>query len=215
MAYVRMVENGVSTWLDSDAAIGASITRGGIPYRPSGAPYVLSEPFGSGGGYLFDGCPLNIILGKGWIAGQLEALKEMGITCALPSSTPVSVAAGPANECSASICGPAAGPAGPTASPPNFGAGTGPTVTVNPTYIPGTPLFGGPSGKLPGEGITPSNLAGGGASPAPTGEQTKTGGPKVGTGFDIMAFIKGPMGILSGILLIIVALLSRSGRRAG
>jgi hypothetical protein len=36
------------------------------------------------GGWLIDGCPLNVVYGEGWVAGQQEALKAAGMVNCLP-----------------------------------------------------------------------------------------------------------------------------------
>lgn len=45
---------------------------GGVVLRPNGQPYALSSFMG---GYLYDGKPANVILGTGWLPGQITALK--------------------------------------------------------------------------------------------------------------------------------------------
>lgn len=90
--------------------LGAALTAGGKPQRPYNfsqynvqspqwglAPngyYVVTQ---FGGGFLLDGCPLNVIFGQGWISGQQEALHSAGITCGASAMTPTvpTVSAGP------------------------------------------------------------------------------------------------------------------------
>lgn len=46
------------------------------------------------GGFLVDGCPLNVIYGEGWINGQKEALLAAGITPCVPVVAPERAAGG-------------------------------------------------------------------------------------------------------------------------
>jgi hypothetical protein len=46
--------------------------NGGQILRPNGTPYDVT-PFQ--GGYLYDGLPLNVIMGLGWLPGQQEAIQ--------------------------------------------------------------------------------------------------------------------------------------------
>jgi hypothetical protein len=62
-----------------------AILAGGRPVRPNGS-YYNTEQFM--GGWLFDGCPLNVILGQGWIPGQMEALTAAGKTPYCPQFAP-------------------------------------------------------------------------------------------------------------------------------
>lgn len=63
--------------------LGTALGQGGRPWREfttSGNTqrhYYTVTTFM--GGFLLDGCPLNIIFGQGWIAGQQEALSGAGI----------------------------------------------------------------------------------------------------------------------------------------
>lgn len=205
MAVRMILRDGSSAYYSTIKEIGDAIAAGGTAYRPNGTPYQHRSAFG---GDLLDGCPLNVVLGLPWIPGQLEALKEMGLSCVLPSSAPVSATV---ETCSASICGPAAGPSGPIAAalPGVLGPGTIPNAPNGDAS--GAVLFGNrPSGKLPGEtGYVAPNLAGQGSSTGP-GVDSSQKGPLIGTTFDYMAFIKGPAGIAAIILLVIVILLSQT-----
>jgi len=66
-------------------ALDQALQAGGKPRRPdlvvNGATvtqgyYIVTTFLG---GYLFDGCPLNIIFGQGWLPGQQTALQNAGI----------------------------------------------------------------------------------------------------------------------------------------
>jgi len=64
--------------------LGAALTRG-QPIKPDGSAYTVTSFLG---GFLLDGCPLNVILGQGWLPGQIDALKGGGIlpTCLIPGT---------------------------------------------------------------------------------------------------------------------------------
>lgn len=54
-----------------------ALETGFAPFRDDGSLMMTQEPFGPGEGWLADGHPLNVILGQGWIVGQLEALQPL------------------------------------------------------------------------------------------------------------------------------------------
>lgn len=70
-----------------------AILAGGRPMRPDGSFYSVQQFMG---GWLFDNCPLNVILGQGWIEGQMEALKNAGLTPYCPQYVPPNQIAQPA-----------------------------------------------------------------------------------------------------------------------
>jgi hypothetical protein len=48
------------------------------------------------GGFLLNGCPLNVVLGQGWLPGQQDALRQQNITTCLPlAAPPVPTGSGP------------------------------------------------------------------------------------------------------------------------
>lgn len=74
----------------------SAIAVGGIPIRADGSNFDVTM---FGGGYLLDGCPLNVVFGTGWLAGQQDALRAAGLTRCLGGS-------GSATGCQSGICGP-------------------------------------------------------------------------------------------------------------
>lgn len=76
--------SGISTDLQN------AILAGGRPMRPDGSFYATQLFMG---GWLFDNCPLNVILGEGWLPGQLDALKAAGLTPYCPQYVPQAPAA--------------------------------------------------------------------------------------------------------------------------
>ena len=66
------------------AALGDALNRGQA-VRPDGSYYSTTTFLG---GFLLDGCPLNIIFNQGWLTGQIDALKSAGImpTCLIPGT---------------------------------------------------------------------------------------------------------------------------------
>lgn len=80
---------GITTDLD------AALKAGGRPKRPDlviggnvtpQGYYVLTT---FEGGWLLDGCPLNVIFGQGWLPGQQEALQSAGIFPSCPQVQPM------------------------------------------------------------------------------------------------------------------------------
>lgn len=67
-----------------------ALSEGGVPIRDDGSAYRASSFLPNvgdvpadtpGAGYLLDDCPMNIVLGQGWIPGQMTALNEQGKHC--------------------------------------------------------------------------------------------------------------------------------------
>lgn len=87
---IQMPNGDEHTYSTIDPQIAADINGGGRPIRPGGGFYNVSM---FEGGYLFDNCPLNVILGNGWISGQQSALYAAGITPGCPQVGPVGVQA--------------------------------------------------------------------------------------------------------------------------
>lgn len=87
---IQMPNGDEHTYSTIDPQIAADLSGGGRPIRPGGGFYNVTMFMG---GYLFDNCPLNVILGNGWISGQQQALYNAGITPDCPQVGPVGVAA--------------------------------------------------------------------------------------------------------------------------
>lgn len=87
---IQMPNGTENTYSTIDPQIAADLSGGGKPIRPGGGYYNVTM---FEGGYLFDNCPLNVILGNGWISGQQAALYAAGITPDCPQVGPVGVAA--------------------------------------------------------------------------------------------------------------------------
>lgn len=73
------------------ADLGTALGQGGRPWKefPSSSgvqrhAYTVTTFMG---GFLLDGCPLNVIFGQGWIAGQQDALNGAGIIPHCPELT--------------------------------------------------------------------------------------------------------------------------------
>lgn len=56
-----------------------------VPVRPDGSAYEMREVLG---GLVADDCPLNVLIGNGWVPGQIEAMKAIGMKpqCLAPGS---------------------------------------------------------------------------------------------------------------------------------
>jgi hypothetical protein len=82
---VDMPDGSFKLFYSITSDLGAALAAGGRPKKPdiivSGSVipqgYYTVTTFM--GGYLLDGCPLNVIFGQGWIQGQQEALAAAGI----------------------------------------------------------------------------------------------------------------------------------------
>lgn len=88
---IRMPDGSARTVTAIGAEFAEALAAGGVPMGPGGIPYRL-EMFQ--GGYLFDECPGNVVLGNGWMPGQEDALRAAGKVRCLPAgAAPASTAA--------------------------------------------------------------------------------------------------------------------------
>ncbi len=91
--------------------VGDLLDAGWIPIRPDGEPYHLYSLLG---GTLFDGTPLNVIFGQGWIETQKEILTplieagEIPVPLRWDSPDTISLNALPLGARTAGFSGPAA-----------------------------------------------------------------------------------------------------------
>jgi hypothetical protein len=73
--------------------LGTALGQGGRPWREFTISGNLQRHYYTVttfmGGFLLDGCPLNVIFGQGWIAGQQDALNAAGIVPHCPELTTV------------------------------------------------------------------------------------------------------------------------------
>lgn len=81
----------------SDPSLGAflySAMVNGYPAVVNGQKYNITQfapdkyGTGPGGAFLVNGCPLNVVFGAGWQAGQQEALSAAGISCSMSPNLP-------------------------------------------------------------------------------------------------------------------------------
>jgi hypothetical protein len=82
---VRMPDGSTLDFSGISTDLQNAILAGGKPMRPDGS-YYNTQLFM--GGWLFDNCPLNVILGQGWLPGQMDALKAAGLTPYCPQYQP-------------------------------------------------------------------------------------------------------------------------------
>jgi hypothetical protein len=84
MALTVYVDGQMQQFTGITAALGDALVRGKA-VRPDGSYYTVTSFLG---GFLLDGCPLNIIFNQGWLPGQIDALKSGGIlpTCLVPGT---------------------------------------------------------------------------------------------------------------------------------
>lgn len=90
MIRVAMPDGSIRQFSGISVQYNYALSEGGVPIRADGSAYRHSSflpnvgevPFGTpGSGELLDDCPLNIVLGQGWIPGQMSALAEQGKQC--------------------------------------------------------------------------------------------------------------------------------------
>lgn len=99
---VDMPDQTVRIFYGITTDLGAALSSGGKPQRPYNfSQYNVQSPqWGLApngyynvqtfqGGFLLDGCPLNVIFGQGWMAGQQAALQQAGITPSCPQVSPM------------------------------------------------------------------------------------------------------------------------------
>lgn len=217
MAAIRVISpDGSQHYLsviDSNDPGVIALQNGGTPYRPNGTPYDVMQFLG---GYLFDGCPLNVVLGQGWLAGQQEALQQAGITpyCAEAVSAPGTVLStgGSCPSCTQNLAAPSGGviTGGPgpvlqqqTTNAAVVQSGSGQVVS-QPVSLGGGLASSSPnSGLLPGQAPSPVT---GGLPSLVTSPVVPTKQVAPDQAFDIGTFIKSPLGILAGALLVAIIL---------
>ena len=86
---VRMPDGTTRDFNSITADLDTVLRAGGIPIDPiSGQDMALTTPFGPGGGYLVDGLPLNVVLGQGFLPGQLQKLLDQSFEGTLMASYP-------------------------------------------------------------------------------------------------------------------------------
>lgn len=162
--------------------------------------------------------------GRGETVQQVSSVAEVNAICSggIPSGPVVSQVQGLAPSmnvggCSAGICGPTApvstvqtGSPGPTGSSV-VGQGGGASTYISPANP--LPILGGGSpnpfsSNLPGIGANIAGSAGGAGSPS--GSQSNQAGQTapVETSFNVVQFAKGPLGILTIILVLTIAILA-------
>jgi len=78
---VKMPDGSTRQATAVEAWVHDALKSGGQALRPNGSVYQFQEFMG---GVLLDGCPLNVILGQGWLPGQQDALRlaNIGSFCA-------------------------------------------------------------------------------------------------------------------------------------
>lgn len=132
----------ISTGLDSALQTAVKVTD------QNGTPIVMSK---FEGGWLANGCPLNVYFGSGWITGQQDALRQAGMTQCLPAA-PLSVATVPQSV---------------TTPPPG---GPAFTTTLTQGGIVTTPAQAAPQTAVmvPGAPASPTMYDMGGPAPAAT-----------------------------------------------
>lgn len=90
MLTLIMPDETVQSFSSVSGALDTALRQGGIPVRlnAAGTPdhyYTLTQFMG---GWLLDSCPLNVVMGQGWAAGQIEALNAAGIRPNCPECAP-------------------------------------------------------------------------------------------------------------------------------
>jgi hypothetical protein len=128
---VEMPDQTIRMFYGISTDLGAALSAGGRPQRPYDGTSMQGQSPQWGvspngyytvtqfmGGFLLDGCPLNVIFGQGWLPGQQAALAASGI---IPNCPQVRTAAPVSQVQTASI-------QAPTFNPVTSGGFT-PTVT--------------------------------------------------------------------------------------
>lgn len=85
MAFLVIYPDGTSRQATAVESWLEDLFNGAKAIRPDGREYVATRFLG---GILLDGCPLNVILGGGWLPGQIDALRAVGMTQCLPKEPP-------------------------------------------------------------------------------------------------------------------------------
>lgn len=194
---VDMPDQTVKIFYGITSELGAALTAGGKPQRPYNfASYNVQSPqWGLApngyytvsqfmGGFLLDGCPLNVIFGQGWISGQQEALTSHGITCGAPAMSPTAPV---------SSAGPI--PGSTTVNQATFSSGPN-YANTNPTQVIISPGQGtvAPVANAPGQPILPTGPTGPAGPTGPVsyvmpGEPHPAGGSDLGAALPILAGI--------------------------
>jgi len=119
-------------------ALGDALARGKA-LRPDGSYYTTTSFLG---GFLLDGCPLNVIFNQGWLPGQIDALKSGGImpTCLVPGTLDYYQFYGSTGVQPPTTTTTTTPPPPPSTGPPPVGIPTGsapPTIQVTESpYVP-------------------------------------------------------------------------------
>jgi hypothetical protein len=120
----------------------------------NGTPVTMTQ-LPNNGGWLANGCPLNVYFGQGWITGQQDALRAIGMTQCLPAA-PVTQGTVPASA--------TYNPGGPAYTPTLTTGGivTGPSATApqQTVYSSATPTPAVPidTGNEPGASELPAAM---------------------------------------------------------
>src|SRR5215831_271030 len=132
-------DGSASVWGSISTALDMALNTAVKVTDQNGKPVVMSK---FDGGWLANGCPLNVFFGQGWITGQQDALKAAGMTQCLPAA-PLSL--GPVPQ---SVTTPP-----PAGAPFTTTLTTGGLVTVPSPAAPQTGIFGpgygGPTPPVP------------------------------------------------------------------
>jgi hypothetical protein len=171
---------------------------------------------------------LSYAAGRGETVQQVNSVQEVNAICSggSPSGSVVQSpsATSGLGTCSAGICGPTS----PTTVVPT--GSPGPTGVSTVTQGGSTPIYVGPAnpisqpagtgsspnpftGGLPGQNILGTANPASAPNPLAGGTSSGTTTAAAGGGFDLLAFLKGPYGILAIVLLLIVLLLA--GKKGG
>lgn len=153
---IEMPDGTVHTYNTIDPAISTDLNSGGRPIRPGGGYYTVTLFMG---GFLFDNCPLNVILGNGWISGQIEALTQAGLQPGCPQYGPATLAltTTPSTIAAPTTYAPSVPPvAGTTIQGPAY------TNTVTTGGIVTQPSTIAPQTGVSAPGVTPPSITGSG-----------------------------------------------------
>lgn len=99
---VEMPDQTIRMFYSITTDLGAALSAGGRPQRSYDGTTMQGQPPVWGvspngyytvtqfmGGFLLDGCPLNVIFGQGWLPGQQAALAASGIIPTCPQVRPM------------------------------------------------------------------------------------------------------------------------------
>lgn len=82
--HVLMPDGAIRNFTTLSPAIDAALRQGGTAVTVEGN--AVTHQFSQRqfqGGWLLDNCPINVVMGMGWIPGQVEALQAAGISCGI------------------------------------------------------------------------------------------------------------------------------------